>query len=306
MHLTLERPANWGKLLDEKQVYLISPASGSSDAEMQQIVTFLKDLGIEAILFDFPQGKNEEPFLAQSDEIRLAELKEALNGDKSSIILTTRGGYGSARLIKKILKLKPPQKNKILAGFSDVTSLHLAFNNCWSLPSLHAPVLKQCASGGVDKESLEQFLKVLEGENKVFQYPVTALNELAENVKPQTKFAPLLGGNLSLIQTSISTPWEIKKSQPFCLLIEEVDEKAYAIDRTIRHLLNVGLFDNCEALFIGDIDENPGADNKKHFPHVLEGLVKELNIPIFSIPNIGHGKKNLSIPLGIPCLITKA
>lgn len=298
MQLVIKRPKQWSKLGDEKKIYLISPASGSSQEEIRKILDLVKSWEIEPVLFN-SQTENKEPFLAESDEVRFAELKNALEGDESSIIATTRGGYGSARLLQRMLKLDPPNKNKILLGFSDITSLHLAFNNYWSLPSLHSPVLKQCATGEVDEQSLNQLLSVLRGEDETLTYQLKPLNDQASQIKYGSEFAPLLGGNLSLIQTSIGTPWAIPKSQAFSMLIEEIDEKAYALDRSLRHLVNAGLFENCQSLFVGDIDEKSVNNDKKHFSNVLNGLMEDLNIPIFSIPDIGHGKTNLAIPLGV-------
>ena len=87
MQLIIERPAKWPSIKDEKYAYLISPASGSSEQEVKEMAQFLKGHNIEPILFDFPH-ENKELFLAQSDELRLEELKSALYGEKSSFILS--------------------------------------------------------------------------------------------------------------------------------------------------------------------------------------------------------------------------
>lgn len=303
MQLTIKRPQEWPSLKHEKYVYLVSPASGSSAEELARMVEFLKQWNIEPILFDFPQP-NEEPFLAQSDELRLAELKNALYGNQSSIILASRGGYGSARLLKNLLQMERPKKEKILVGFSDITSLHLAMNINWSLPTLHAPVIKQCAEGKVNQQSVDCLFDALIGKNKNFTYAIRPLNKNAASIKTTVDFAPLLGGNLSLIQNSIGTAWSIANSPSYSMLIEEVDEKAYAIDRSLRHLFNAGLFNNCQALFIGDIEEKMGADNKNHVPRTIKIFSETLDLPVFSIKNIGHGTTNLAIPLGMPVKVS--
>ncbi len=298
MQLTIKRPTNWPSLKDEKRVYLVSPASGNSAEEISKMVEFLQRWNVEPILFDFPKP-NEEPFLAQSDELRLAELKNALYGNLSSIILASRGGYGSARLLKNLLQMERPKPEKILVGFSDVTSLHLALNTHWSLPTLHAPVIKQCTEGKVDQQSVNYFFDALTDKNKNFIYPVTPLNKRAEAIRTTVNFAPLLGGNLSLIQSGIGTAWSIANSPAYSMLIEEVDEKAYAVDRALRHLQNAGLFNNCQALFVGDIEEKLGADNQNHVPRTVKIFAETLEIPVFSLKNIGHGVTNLAIPLGV-------
>lgn len=303
MHLLIERPKTWPILKNNDSIYLVSPASGSSEEEIDKSVAFLESWNVKPITYQH-KNKNQEPFLSHNDDARLEELKDALYGTKSSIIACLRGGYGSARLIKSLLKLEKPKEPKLLIGFSDITSLHLLFNNYWNIPSLHAPVIKQCAYGEVDENSITSLKNILTNDKAKLSYSITPLNKIASSIKTDSKLAPLVGGNLSLIQTSISTDWSALSSSKYCLLIEEVGEKGYAIDRMLRHLQDADLFKNCQALFIADIDEKPDNAGKKHLPHILNDFIANLDIAVFSIPGIGHGKTNLPIPLGSPLCIT--
>jgi muramoyltetrapeptide carboxypeptidase len=304
MHLVVKKPKTWPVLEKNSPVYLVSPASGSSEDEIAKSVNFLKSWNVKPITYSH-KNKNTEPFLAHDDSSRLAELKDALYGTKSSIIACLRGGYGSARLIKELLKLGKPKTPKLLIGFSDITSLHLLFNNCWNLPTLHAPVIKQCAYGEVDETSINSLKEILSGNKDSLAYSIKPLNKIASSFDDKSKLAPLIGGNLSIIQSSLATAWSPLKKSKYCLLIEEVGEKAYALDRMLRHLQSANIFDKCQALFIADIDEKPDNLGKKHLDHVLQDFIKTLNIAVFSISGIGHKKTNLSIALNSPIFLSK-
>ena len=297
MQLVVNRPKDWPALREGDSIYLISPAWAANAQETVLIEEMLEDWQIKPIFYEYT-GPNSEPFLSHSDEERLKELEGAIYGDKSDFVLCVCGGYGSARLLPHLLKSKKPSKGKVLIGFSDITSLHLMFNNHWHLPTLHSPMAKQCATGKVDKQSIDYLKDVLFARKNQLTYKITPLNEKASAIKSGTELQPLIGGNLSLIQTSIATQWAVDSTSKYSLLIEEVDEKGYAIDRMLRHLVNAGIFKNCQALFISDISENPDENNEFHLEHIIDNFIDHLDIPIFSIPNIGHKKSNLAIPLG--------
>ena len=83
------------------------------------------------------------------------------------------------------------------------------------------------------------------------------------------------------------------------MLIEDVDEEAYKIDRMLNHLKNANIFNNCRAIFIGDFTEKADRNNQYHLNQIINEFISQIKIPAFEIRNIGHGATNLSIPLGI-------
>lgn len=293
MKIVINRPKNWPILEKNQKINVIFPAFGTSNTEKQKIKNFLKNWQLEAIFFT-GETENNLKFLSKSDSDRFEELEKALNDDLN-IIFCGSGGYGSARIIPQLLSVAETIKNKILLGFSDITSLHLAFNNCFNCPTLHSPMLKQMSKGEVDSKSIEFLYNILSQKDLELSYNIKAINDLAKNIKEQ-KFPKLLGGNLSLIQTSIGTKWQINNNGKYSMLIEEHDERSYAIDRMLNHLQNANIFDNCHAIFIGDISK---IDNQEYLEQILENFVNNISIPVFRIENIGHKKDNLAIPLGV-------
>lgn len=293
MKIAIKIPENWPILQKNQKIQVIFPAFGILDKEKKKIQDFLKNWQLE-VIFHQAKYSNNLKFLANSDQDRLAELQNAINDENSNIVFCGCGGYGSARIIPDLLKSKISLENKIFAGFSDVTSLHLAFNNYFNIPTLHSPMLKEISNSDISENSIEFLYNILTGKKSELSYDIYPLNELAQNIKNIT-FPKLLGGNLSLIQTSIGTEWQINKKGNYCMLIEEYDEKSYAIDRMLNHLKNANIFSNCQAIFIGDINQ---IDNQDYLIAILDDFINQLNIPMFKIDNIGHKRDNFSIILG--------
>lgn len=298
MQLKINIPEFWPNLENEDKIYVISPAYKANDVNQNDITKFLANWHLKPIFYENSE-ESQEPFLAHNDRCRFNELRNALTGDESNLIIALKGGYGSARLIPDLIAQVNPAKEKLLIGFSDITSLHLAFNNYFKLSSLHAPMLGQMINGTVSNESITTLLNILNKKSSAVSYPITALNQIALDLNAPQKFANLVGGNLSLIQTSIGTKWQINTQQKFSMLIEEYDEELYAMDRGLNHLIHADYFKNCEALFIGDISQKDNQIDQNALEYLSQHLIKKLKIPIFRIENIGHTKSNKAIPLGL-------
>ncbi|MBL6785481.1 MAG: LD-carboxypeptidase [Rickettsiales bacterium] len=302
MQLKIKLPEFWPNLENEDKIYVISPGYKANDINKNDIIKFLANWHLKPIFYENNE-KSNEPFLAHNDTCRFDELKNALTGNESNLIIALKGGYGSARLIPDLIEQLNPAQEKLLIGFSDITSLHLAFNNYFKLSSLHAPMLEQMIKGTVSNESITTLLNILKKQTADVFYPITALNQIALDLKAPKNFANLIGGNLSLIQTSIGTKWQLNTQQKFSVLIEEYDEELYAMDRKLNHLIHSSYFRNCEALFIGDISQKDNQIDQTSLEYLSQHLIKKLEIPIFRIENIGHTKSNKAIPLGLEIAI---
>jgi muramoyltetrapeptide carboxypeptidase len=294
MKIKFEIPIHWPKLKKGDKISLISPSFFIKNSDIIKIKNFLVDWGLEVQIFPY-KTPNNEPFLAHCDQERLNELRQAINCKNSDFISATRGGYGASCIIDELLDLEKSPKFKLLTGFSDITSLHLAFNNCFKFSTLHSPTLKQIANNDVNDKTINLFKKILFGEISQLEYEIKPLNQISK-IKKMPK---LLGGNLSLIQTSIGAKWQINNSGNYAMLIEEVDEEAYKIDRMLNHLKNANIFNNCQAVFIGDLIEKADSKNQYHLNKVVESFANNINIQVFSIKHIGHGQFNTPIPLGV-------
>ena len=225
---------------------------------------------------------------ANSDAERFKQLKAALYAEDSELIWCVRGGYGATRLLPELEKLAPPKKKKNLIGFSDITALHLFLSQKWGWSTLHGPSLRQMAKADLSQHSIDLTEALIFEKKQIIDYSLKPMNNSAVNLGPLE--ATLTGGNLKLIEASLGTSWQIG-TEPKILVLEEVNEYDYRVDRSLVHLAQAHVFANTKAIILGDFTHELPAHEAK-IELVLQRFAHETAIPIFKLPGIGHGKEN--------------
>jgi muramoyltetrapeptide carboxypeptidase len=230
-------------------------------------------------------------YLAGTDAARGAELQTALDDESIKAVCAARGGYGSMKLLPG-LRLSSP---KHLVGFSDFTSLHCAAQKQgWQ--SLHAPVLTQL--GKQSPDVVERLFAVLEGRAVA---PLHGTRTVTAGIAE----GPLLGGNLSVFTRLIGTPW-LPDFRGCVLLIEDVGEKPYRLDRMWMHLQLAGLFTGVRGIVFGEFAGCDERDSPYTSADVLDELASGLGIPCAAGFRIGHGEVNEPVMLGAPVRLDAA
>ncbi|MBD3288732.1 LD-carboxypeptidase [candidate division KSB1 bacterium] len=286
-------------------VGLITPASGIFDPQtIREGRETLDSLG-----FNVKFGKNisrRYGYLAGSDEERAADLHEMFRDDEVKAIVALRGGYGSMRLLQMLDYDLIRENPKILLGYSDITSLHLAIHAMTGLVTFHGPV----AISSFTEYTQNYFFKITGSK--------TAIGEIA-HPKPESELSPtahfftinggfasgrLIGGNLTLMTALLGTPYEFDTAGKI-LFIEEVGEEPYSIDRMLTQLLLAGKLDNAAGIIIdrcsrcGPSDYKPAFINTLSVEEVFIDRLKHLDIPIVFGFSIGHVANKPTLPLGI-------
>ena len=147
----------------------------------------------------------KDPFSAHDLNYRSNHLINCLKDSTSKAIWAIRGGYGAAKLIPFLDKLEEPIQPKLLLGFSDITALHLFVNKKWHWASMHSPVINQLI---VNPKFADELAPILFGQQQQIIYnQLVPLNAAAK--QSITIEAEISGGNLSLVQTSLATIWQI-------------------------------------------------------------------------------------------------
>lgn len=227
-----------------------------------------------------------DKYLAGLDERRLSELVDALCDD-SAAVFSARGGYGVMRLLSRVPweRVKP----KVVVGFSDITALHLALQSR-GIVSIHAPVLTQL--GRQPDEVVNRLFELIEQPSPVA--PIKGSRTLvAGSVE-----GPLIGGNLSVLTRLLGTPFMPELSGAI-LLLEDVGERPYRLDRMWTHLELAGVFRKVRGIVLGDFTgcEEKGAAYTSM--EVLGALAEKTGLPCAAGFRIGHGDVNLPVPLGV-------
>lgn len=269
-------------------VEIIAPASRCTDQQLLALKTLLTSWELDCIIS--PDIFGNDFLCANTDDNRFNLLKKALFNPKTKAVICARGGYGSMRLIPELSKLTPPKTPKCFVGMSDITALNLFLQQAWHWPVIHGSLSQDKFS----IESIDAHKSILFGQVNQVEFLVHPLNALAEKkIK-----AKLTGGNLSLVQASLGTRWQIDGRNKI-ILLEEINERGYQIDRMLAQLQQANVFQEAAAIVFGDCLNGKEPDGSSLIQPVLERFAKESVIPVLQVKGIGHGPTNFPIPLGI-------
>ena len=240
-----------------------------------------------------PELLRRARYLAGDDARRARELRAALDDPEVKAVIAARGGYGAMRLLPRLWPASAGGSRasgpaKLLVGFSDITALHCALQAMGQV-SVHGPSVNQLATQPL--AVVERFFALLEDD----AVPAAAIagTPLVGGVAE----GPLLGGNLSLVTRLLGTPW-LPPLDGAVLLLEDVTEAPYRLDRMWTHLRLAGVFDRVRGLALGEFTdcEDPAADYTSQ--DVLRGLVAETGLPCVAGLAVGHGAVNVPVALG--------
>jgi len=228
-----------------------------------------------------------ERYLAGSDERRLGELAAALADTSTRAVFCARGGYGVMRLLAALSSASIAPKPVI--GFSDITALHQLLQR-ERLVSVHGPTLTQLAR--VDALAQARLFALLESET-----PVAALTGTETYVGGAAE-GPLLGGNLSVLTRLLGTPF-LPSLEGAILLLEDVGERPYRLDRMWTHLALAGVFHQVRGIVLGTFTGCEEKETMYSSADVLRDLAQATGLPCVAGFPIGHGEHNQPVPLGV-------
>lgn len=227
--------------------------------------------------------------LPKDDHEKIESFKKALLNPENKVVWALRGGYGASDIIELMYRdkefindLRNQKNQKWFVGYSDITSLHIFLSQEFGWKTVHGPVFKEVQN---KNHNIEAILKVLSGKYKKMIFNgLIPLNSKAINTAVVT--GKLTGGNISIVQTSIGTKWQIKTKDKIVFL-EDWHEKPYRILRMVNHLKMAGIFNEAKAIVIGDM-----CDTSNEMKRIIENFAESMNIPIYSSNFFGHGIYN--------------
>jgi muramoyltetrapeptide carboxypeptidase len=260
------------------------------DKKIEKAINIFKSWGLNVVLGNHIYDKNGH--FAGTDKNREKDFQKALDNKNIKAIWCARGGYGAVRIIDKLNFDNYLKNPKWIIGFSDITVIHNKLNFLNS-ESIHAMMITGFEDIGQNNDSLSKLKNVLFGDS--LSYSITS----NKNNKTGKSEGIIVGGNLTLIQSTIGSKTELKMKDKI-LFIEEIGEYAYHIDRMLYSLKRAGYFENCKGLIVGQISDvkKNTTDFGRSINELILDVLDEYNFPIlFDFP-AGHEKTNFPIILG--------
>lgn len=240
-----------------------------------------------------PSIRAREGFLAGDDARRLAELRTALQDPDVDAIVAARGGYGVTRLLPYLSIDDIREARKLLVGFSDLSALHASFQRA-GLRSLHGSMV--AGLGRASETELARWIAAVEGEPPA---PFEGLETIAGGVAE----GPLVGGNLAVLCALIGTP-HAPPLDGAVLLLEDVGERPYRIDRMLTTLRQAGWLHRVAAIALGEFTACEAGPDGREITDVLHERLGDLGIPVVGGLPSGHGDENVELPLGAPARVS--
>ena len=271
------------------RVDIVAPASRCADTLLTDLQALLSSWGLNCVVSK--QIFGDDILCANSDDMRFELLKQALLHPESKAVICARGGYGSMRLIPELSKLSALSQVKLFVGMSDITALNLYFQQQWQWPTIHGAL----ALDKFSPESITKMKAILFGEVKEVKFVGKPMNVLAQN--GHRIEASVTGGNLCVMQAGIGTNWQVDGRDKI-ILLEEIGERGYRVDRMLAHLTQADVFKQTRAIVLGDFLDGNEPDGSSLVQPVLERFAMQCPVPVVQIQGVGHGYTNFAMPLG--------
>jgi len=282
---------------------IISPASPSFyKSYITRGIETLESWGFKVVTGKHFSKRYE--YLAGTDRERAADMNEMFARKDVDAIFVTQGGYGSARILR-YLDFEMIRKNpKIFVGFSDITSLHLALLKKIGLITFHGPGMTRFNSQELSPYTEEFLFKAISSPEPIGEISCPDEKKWINIFHGGTARGETTGGNLSLICSTLGTPYEIDTRDKI-LFFEELETEPWIIDHMLTHLMNAGKLQEAAAIVVG---ECKNCEPFKHYPgfpatfsleDVLENFLAPLGVPaVYGLP-IGHLRDLATIPIGV-------
>ncbi len=274
-------------LKDGDTIGIVAPSGRVDTALLQKGVAWLENRGFKTIL-----GKHFEKshrYFAGKDQDRAEDFEQMFQNKAVDAIICARGGVGAARIIPFLNPDRLKTFPKIFVGCSDITTLLLYMNRMFGWVTFHGPMVATMFGNSPAPRLASEFFQILSGEANDMHF------EGVEALRDGTSDGILTGGCLTLICTTIGTPYEISTKEKI-LFIEDIHEAPFRIDRMLSYLKSLGKFDHVRGVVFGQMPQcQPQA-----LPEIILDILGEYTFPIlFGFPS-GHGDSIATLPIGLP------
>jgi muramoyltetrapeptide carboxypeptidase len=283
------RPA---RLRPGSTVALVAPSGPVNEAMLRRGIAILESWGLSVRVGEHVLDRHPTlPYLAGLDVHRAADLQRAWCDSTVDAVLCARGGYGSMRMVDLLdWQAMAEAGPKLFTGASDITALHEAIGSQLNLVTLLAPLIASDVS--FDAGAQKHFRQTLFEPESVRTLTGPSTTSLGDGMATGIT----VGGNLSLLAAGVGAPGAFVPPDGSLVLLEEVNEETYRVDRMLTQLLRSGWFTGVEGVALGSWT---GCDSLDDVRDVVTDLLVGLGIPVVWELGFGHCPDQLTVPLGV-------
>ena len=266
---------------------IIPPSSAAKGWEVESGVECLAKLGFKVKLSEYCDYQYAHGYFAAHDILRARAINEMFADHSVDAFMCIRGGYGAHRIVDKINWHTLQQIPRWFIGYSDITLLHAAIAKECNMISLHGPMLASDFAKGIDACTLDLFRKITMDARFQGILPHPA-RERVVCITSGCCEGQLVGGNLSLLTAALGTRYECD-TRGKILLIEDVDEAPYSVDRMLSQLKLAGKLDAAAGIILGDFNDCEVIGKPTlHLRQVFDEIIRPLNKPTIYNYQTGH------------------
>ncbi|WP_329125301.1 S66 peptidase family protein [Streptomyces sp. NBC_01465] len=290
----LTRPA---RLRPGARVAVVAPSGPLPEDRLQAGLDILRGWDLDPFVLDHVLDRHPQfPYLAGTDEARARDLQAAWCDPSVDAVFCARGGYGVQRMVDLLdwtaMRAAGP---KVFLGYSDITALHEAFAVRLGLATLHGPMV--AAMSFLKDERTQESLRATLFEPESVQ---TLGLDTARTLVPGQARGITLGGCVSLLAADLGTPHARPSARGGLLMIEDIGEEPYRLDRILTQLLRSGWLDGVAGIALGSWEECGPYDDVRA---VLLERLGTLGVPIVEEFGFGHCTTAETVPFGVPALL---
>jgi len=269
---------------------IVAPAGPFVRESLEAGIDLLRSWGFNVCYRD--EIFHHSRYLAGPDWVRAALINQMFADPGIRAILCAKAGYGSGRVIPLLNHTVIHRHPKIFVGYSDITLLLSYFLSCPRMITFHGPVVAGELYHGMSRQTASQLYDLLTGVD--VPYPLLTHVEV---IRSGTAEGRLVGGNLSRIIETIGTFYELR-TQDTILFLEDTDIYIEDLDTMLVHLQAADKLASIRGIIIGMLREEGGRRlDAEAIGKLWDGLFHR-RIPIIRTPKCGHGRLNLTLPLG--------
>jgi len=286
MNNTEKKSVKPPRLMQGDTVGIVAPAGPFDPKKFMKGKAVLELMGFRTF---FDEGIFQKHGLFAGTDVQRADQVNRLFADPAiRAIVCARGGYGSMRILP-FLDFETIQKSpKIFVGFSDISVLLSVLDNRCGLVTFHGPVVTTLASA--IEETIAAMRTALKSNTALELTPKKGIV-----IKSGVSSGIVAGGNLTTLCHLVGTPYAPRFNGKI-LFIEDVGEVPYRIDRMLTQMKLAGCFEGLKGLFLGSFEECGQLDE---IFRIVQEIFRDVNIPILAGFEIGHGRVNVTIPIGL-------